>query len=230
MATQDALNPDPRRERFRCLHCGTVTYQTAPLVKFVSKRGTTGNPRFRARQCDECFRLTVWVERADYSISPIGSGPFLLVFPLSAGPKPHSEMPQRALAVYEEARLIAERSPRGAAALLRLALQTLVDELVPGTASLDAKIAKLVRRGLSAQVQRAMDILRITGNNAVHPGQIEFAENPKLVPEMFSLLNLVVEQMIVRQERIDLLYRSMPEEARRRIERRDAETSGGNEE
>ncbi|GII05306.1 hypothetical protein Pta02_73140 [Planobispora takensis] len=52
--------------------------------------------------------------------------------------------------------------------------------------------------GLHPQTQQAMDVLRVVGNNAVHPGEIGPDDDPELVPGLFMLVNPVVEQMISR--------------------------------
>lgn len=83
-------------------------------------------------------------------------------------------------------------SPRAAAALLRLALQKLMKQ--PGK-NINADIATLVEDGLRADVQQAADVLRVIGNEAVHPGQID-ADNPKTVAGLFELLNIIAEDRI----------------------------------
>lgn len=131
-------------------------------------------------------------------------------------------MPDNVRAVYDEARSIAGLSRKSAAALLRLALQMLVDELEPTRGDINAKIGILVGRGLGAEVQQAMDVLRIVGNNAVHPGQIDLDGDDVLVPSLFALLNLIVERMIAQPKRIAGLYELLPDGARAAIDRRDA--------
>ncbi|MEV0216126.1 DUF4145 domain-containing protein [Micromonospora sp. ALFpr18c] len=123
--------------------------------------------------------------------------------------------------MYQEAQSVAELSPRSAAGLLRLALQMLVDELVPGPGALDGKIGKLVAQGLDPRIQRAMDVLRVIGNNAVHPGQIDLEGNASIVRSLFGLLNLVIEQMISRPKHIDSIFDILPEGALEGIERRN---------
>lgn len=99
-------------------------------------------------------------------------------------------MPPDVLAVYEEARDVSGISKKSAGALLRLALQMLVDDLEQGSAPINTKIGELVKRGLDPQVQQAMDVVRVVGNNAVHPGQIDLDADEDLLPARFALINL----------------------------------------
>ncbi len=138
------------------------------------------------------------------------------------GAAPLEGMPDDVRRLYEEARNVSAVSPRSAAALLRLALQVLVDGLEPGAGSLHDKIGRLSRRGLNPDVSRAMDVVRVIGNNSVHPGQIEASEDERLIPALFALTNLIVEQVIVRAATVDALFESLPEGARSAIERRDS--------
>ena len=139
----------------------------------------------------------------------------------SGGPRPHVEMPDDVRSDYEEARGILSRSPRGACALLRLATQKLADDLVPGSANLDTKIATLVSEGVAAQVAQALDALRVVGNKAVHPAQMILDDDVETATSLFECLNVIVEDRIARPKRIGGLFSKLPEGARKAIERRD---------
>ena len=86
------------------------------------------------------------------------------------------------------------------------------------------KIGTLVAQGLHPDAQKAMDVLRVVGNNAVHPGQISLEADDGLIPALFSMLNLVVEQVIERPKQVTTLFESLPEGAREAIVRRDGST------
>lgn len=67
-----------------------------------------------------------------------------------------------------------------------------------------------------------MDVLRVAGNNAVHPGQISFEDDRGIALSMFKLLNLIAEEMITRPKEIEELYSDVvPEETKKRIDERD---------
>ena len=114
-----------------------------------------------------------------------------------------------------------DESPRGAAALLRLSIQMLCKELGESGKKLDDAIANLVKKGLSPIVQKSLDIVRVIGNEAVHPGTIDLNDNKDTARELFSLVNLIAEQMISIPKKVDSLYEKLPPEKRTAIEERD---------
>lgn len=136
-------------------------------------------------------------------------------------PSPHEDMPVDVKRDYLEARNIASDSARGAAALLRLALQKLCRHLGGRGENINSDIAALVENGLPVRIQQALDVVRVTGNNAVHPGELVVEDNPEIVASLFGLLNLVVDNRIAEPKRIDAMYAALPEGAKKAIERRD---------
>lgn len=138
-------------------------------------------------------------------------------------PLPNSDMPIAVQSTFHEARSVASTSPRAAAALLRLSLQQLLRELGSSEKNLDDAVGYLVASGrLTAQIQKAMDSLRVIGNNAVHPGEIDLDENPDMVSPLFDLVNMIVDAMISEPRRVDELFSKLPEGAKQAIARRDA--------
>ncbi len=66
-----------------------------------------------------------------------------------------------------------------------------------------------------------MDIVRVVGNESVHPGTINVSDDKDLALKLFDLVNLVTEQMISIPKGVDALYSKLPESKRKAIEARD---------
>lgn len=160
-------------------------------------------------RCYSCDAFSLWV--SDDLIYPEGELQF----------QPNEEMPSDVLLDFEEAASIIDKSARGAAALLRLAIQRLMPHLGQKGKSLDDDIGELVKQGLDGRIQKALDVVRVVGNNAVHPGQIDLRDNKTTAIELFRLVNLIVEAMIATPKHIEEMYGSLPEGARKAIEKRD---------
>src|SRR5229473_2853992 len=54
------------------------------------------------------------------------------------------------------------------------------------------------------------DIIRVIGNNAVHPGTIDLRDDQATALALFDLLNLIVDEMITRPREIDEIYKRLP--------------------
>jgi hypothetical protein len=175
----------------------------------------------RRSTCGNCNEHTYWLAPQDGRPEETSSK---LLEPLEStiAPAAHVDMPPDPRADYEEARGIVERSPRGAAALLRLAVQKLMVPLGQKGKDINDDIAALVKEGLSPRVQQALDTLRVTGNEAVHPGQIDFDDNRDVAVALFGLMNYIVEQQITQPRELNALYGSLPASKLEQIERRDA--------
>lgn len=55
---------------------------------------------------------------------------------------------------------------------------------------IDDDIANLVRQGLDVKVQKALDVVRVVGNNAVHPGEI-LDDDKATAVQLLSVLNVM---------------------------------------
>ncbi|WP_219349838.1 DUF4145 domain-containing protein [Helicobacter sp. 13S00482-2] len=106
--------------------------------------------------CWVCEKPSIW-----YSKKMVYPEPILV-------DSPNKDLPEDIKEIYKETALIVNYSPRGACALLRLALQKLTQHLGQGDKNLNDVIAELVKQGLPSKVQKALDIVRVVGNNAVH--------------------------------------------------------------
>ena len=160
-------------------------------------------------ECYECNKVSIWVQEK-------------IIYPkFSTDIEPNPDMPEKVKELFEEAKLIVNDSPKGSAALLRLAVEHLCIDLSAKGGNLDKKIAFLVSKGLNENVQQALDSLRVIGNEAVHPGKINLDDNKTLALELFELLNFICDDMITRKNRIKKVYNTIPETKRKGIEDRD---------
>jgi hypothetical protein len=144
---------------------------------------------------------------------------------MSHVPPANPDLPSDVQADYAKAARIAARSPRGAAALLRLAIQELMPHLGEKGKDINEDIAALVKKGLSADLQKALDILRVVGNNAVHPAQLSVQDDPDTANSLFDLVNWIAEELLTRPRRIREIYAKLPAGAQQAIEKRDAASS-----
>ena len=82
-------------------------------------------------------------------------------------------------------------------------------------------IGKLVKKGLDPKIQKALDIVRVTGNDAVHPGQINLNDTPEVAERLFKLVNVIVESLITVPKEIDNIYDTISDGKKEAIQKRD---------
>jgi hypothetical protein len=159
--------------------------------------------------CHSCDAFAIWVKGK-------------LTWPAhSVKIEPHPDIPADIKDDFIEAAQIVDKSPRGSAALSRLVVQKLVAHLGGKGKNINDDIALLVKNGLEPEIQKALDIVRVTGNNAVHPGEIALKEDPGTAIALLQLINLVVERRISTQKRIEEMFGNLPEGALKQISERD---------
>ncbi len=205
--------PGCELEAFNCPHCHAYARmgwfdpadRTMHSVPQPPMRDT------KIAKCTNCQQFSHWV---DYE----------MVYPLfeTAIDDPNDDLPESVKKDYIEAAGIVSTSPRGAAALLRLAIQKLCDDLVKGEGDLNFKTGKLVEQGLNKKIQQALDVVRVIGNNSVHPGQIDLNDKPEIAQQLFVLVNMIARQMITEPEEVDAMFESLPEGAKKGVEQRDS--------
>jgi hypothetical protein len=205
--TEGFTAPEYRAKAYHCPHCGVFAHQNWSKASF-----TTPYPSDRVvrSQCQSCGEMAIWVDEQ-------------LVFPSATVISPPNQDLEEAIqADYREAASIVERSPRGAAALLRLAIQKMCRQLhLPGK-NLNSDVATLVSQGtIPETIQQALDVVRVVGNNAVHPGELSLEDDRDTAVQLFELVNLIAEGAISQPKRVAKLYERLPSGARAAISKRD---------
>ena len=83
-------------------------------------------------------------------------------------------------------------------------------------------IAVLVKQGLDPLVQKALDIVRVVGNNAVHPGELDLKDDRATAAKLFELVNRIAQDLITHPKELQELFEEkVPEGAKRQIAKRD---------
>lgn len=162
-------------------------------------------------RCYNCEDIAIWIYDR-------------LVYPVRGeAPAANPDMPEDIRRDYDEASRILDLSPRGAAALVRLCIQKLCVHLGQPGKNINADIAALVKAGLDERIQKALDVVRVVGNNAVHPGNMDLRDDKATAESLFRLLNLVVEKTISEPKHVDEVYAMLPPGAHAAIQARDKE-------
>jgi hypothetical protein len=165
-------------------------------------------------QCFTCRKMALWV--GDKLVEPSKK----------AGAAPNLDIEEHIRVDIEEARSILNISPRGAAALLRLALQKLCVQLGESGKNIDTDIKNLVAKGLDPHLQKAFDVVRVVGNEAVHPGSLDLQDDADTAAELINLINIVAQVMISNKKLINEMYSRLPAAKLVGIEARDRKSSG----
>lgn len=206
--------PSLEMKSFTCPHCGVLARQNkwGHLGRFASTTCVGENELSKGEisvsKCDNCGKNCLWMESV-YVYPPV-----------SPVPRANADMPEDIQADYKEAAAIITSSPRGAAALLRLAIQKLMVHLGQPGKNINDDIASLVSAGLPKQIQQALDVVRVTGNNAVHPGKLD-ANDVEIARQLFPLVNVIVEYQISLPARVQDMYDALPPGALAGIAKRD---------
>lgn len=181
-------------------------------------------------RCQGCLKTSVWLtEELKNTLSDPGTfsgddSSEILLYPFTTPdlPKANEDMPEDVKKIYDEACLVLKYSPRSSAALSRLAIEKLVDHLEGDGNDLNSKIADLVSKGLPVRIQQMLDSVRVIGNNAVYPGEIDLSDNAQLASSLLKFINLIVENQISQPKKINEIYNNLPESNLKSIKKRDS--------
>lgn len=241
--------PEYRSDKFKCPHCGVISqqrwfdedsassitnqiinhtyyeyrsgvddYQQNAIKGFISTVGREIKSglknfipsSFSISTCASCNDISLWVNRR-------------IVYPNSNSiTPPNEDLDADIQSLYNEASNIFNASPKGSTALLRLALQNLLKQIGKEGKNINNDIKELVAEGLSVKIQQALDLVRVVGNNAVHPGQIDLDDDKKVAIKLFHLVNFIANELITKPRELEELYTDVvPDETKEHIKQRD---------
>lgn len=153
--------------------------------------------------CRSCHEISIWINQK-------------MVYPkVRLTPLPNEDLPDDIKADYKEASAIVQDSPRGACALLRLALQKLMVHLGEDR-NIDEAIQSLIDKNkIDETLQKALDSVRVIGNSAVHPNELDIKDNHNIAIALFKIINYIAEKILSDKKQISEIYELLPESAKR---------------
>ena len=212
--------PEYEKKEFNCAYCKVFARQiwSELRVSDLFSEVYLSSDLLTVSKCTHCHKWSIWIEES-------------LVYPAQITVEdPNDDMPDEVKKLYRESAQVLSISPRAAAALLRLGLQILLGAVGGDGKNINDDIKKIVALGVEPETQRALDILRVFGNNGAHPGEIKLDENPSLVHQMYGLMNYATDRLITQKNQINELFESLPEGIKDQIESRDSKNKNKNEE
>ncbi|GAA0076175.1 hypothetical protein UT300005_05530 [Clostridium sp. CTA-5] len=216
------IQPEYKKKSFTCPSCGAITeqkwdyrtmYKDRTQRKFtfdyITCSNENENKELAVATCNVCGGYSFWINEK-------------MILPNEINvPLPIEEMPEEIKKIYDEARNVYPISPKASAALLRLAIQHLCKLLGEKGKNINDDIKELVKKGLPVQIQQALDSIRVIGNNAVHPGTIDFDDDNNYAIQLFNMLNIIVNDRVIQPKKIEEIYKSLPQNVLSGIEERD---------
>lgn len=194
---------------YNCPHCHAHAEQKWGSLMFHSTQFNRPISGYRISLCEHCKKVGIWENKA-------------LIYPESLPINhPNEDLNDDIKADFNEASLIIYKSPRGAAALYRLCIQKLCIQLGQSGVNINNDIAALVKKGLNPLIQKSLDIVRVLGNEAVHPGQIDLRDNPDIAIKIAQLVNIIADVMISQPKHINKMYNDLPKSKIDQIQKRD---------
>lgn len=211
------ISPSFQLNAFHCPHCSVLAKMYWSQLVIHQYGSNYSNTPVWISKCTHCDKTCFWIDQVTK-----GKVSGKLIYPeVSIAPIPHPNMPQDVERDFLEARGIVSKSPKGASALLRLAIQKLCIHLGEPGKNINEDIGSLVKKGLPIEIQQALDIVRVVGNNAVHPGELSNEDVSEIAILLFDLVNEVVEDRIAKPAKLKALFDRLPQGAKNSIEKRD---------
>ncbi|EAJ1768853.1 DUF4145 domain-containing protein [Campylobacter jejuni] len=206
---------------FNCPHCGVYSRMewNGFYNGYNNRIKQVEGYSFSESTCYHCERSVIWYLKDE---NP------KIFFPREVAIPPEENMPENVKEIYEEASLVLGDSPRASCALLRLALQELMKYLKENiqiynglkNRNINEDIKEIINIGNFYQEQKesleeAMNSIRLIGNKASHPSELDINDNSEIANILFEMINFIVGEIITkpkeREERLNKLKSAIGE-------------------
>ena len=204
--------PEPKKDAFNCPYCGVYAHQTWHDY-VVYGDGTYTNfytagtlKELSVSKCSHCGNIVIWDQKN------------MLKPAKMAVPDPSEDVPKDIKEIYIEAGKVLIYSARASGALMRLALELLLQQINKNDLKLNENVNKMKESNISGPLIKALTILRVNGNDIMHTGVINIFEKKEDITYLFDLFNMIVEELITRPKKLDESYSRIPESKRKQAE------------
>lgn len=209
--------PEVDKDAFNCPYCGVYAHQewyndVAYGNSYVGMYGklelgsTSYIGALRVSKCSHCKKIVLWDQ-----------GKMLIPRKMTV-PDPSDDVPDNVKAIYIEAGKVLRDSPRASGALMRIALELLLQKINNNSLGLNDNVNKLIESKIPEELIKALTILRVNGNDIMHTGEIIIFEKREDVIYLFDLFNMIVDELITRPKKLNEAYNKIPESKRKQIE------------
>jgi hypothetical protein len=103
---------------------------------------------------------------------------------------------------FEEAAAILNKSPDGAAALMRICIQNMLPLLKQEGRELDDNISSLVRKGIEVEIQQSMDALQVLRKTPFQQSHNRFNEDRETATKFVKLLNGILQRRMLKNREL----------------------------
>ena len=98
---------------------------------------------------------------------------------------------------------------------MRRALRRLINYLDESGENIEEAINNLNKKGLDIKIQKALNSVRVTGDEAIAPGLIDDRDDEETTLILFNIINLIVDALISQPRMVDDLLERLPESKKR---------------
>jgi hypothetical protein len=202
--------PEIDKDAFNCPYCEAYASQKWSNLKINKENSRVSTPApsvqgAKRSRCRNCRRYHIWVNGE-------------MVYPKrSPAPLPADEIPNDVEGDYREARQVVSDSPKAAAALLRRAIEELIEYLLDEPEGhLYSDIETLAEENIiDDRIRKGFDTIRVSGNDYTHAGRIYPDDNRQKAIKLFELTNIIVRTTIAEDKLINELYEDIPDTKKR---------------
>ena len=199
MKRQSYIPPEYKKSAFTCPHCYVYANHSWGKLDAKIDNHMIRIPDFTVSRCLHCQNFCIWKEGQP-------------IYPyISQAPFPNPDLPEEIKKNFEEARSIINTCPCGAAAILRVCIKKLCQHLGGSGENLTKDIASLIEKGLNPKIQDNLNILHVTGSEAVTPGMLDVRDGFGTAVQLCQLINIIADAAISQPKKVEELNKQLSE-------------------